>query len=407
MSGSKFKFSKASIDKLVNTTGKREQYYDTVQHGLCIRTTPNNTKTFRFYVWDKLRKKPVQETIGKYPHISVNTAREIVANRLIDISRGINIIQRNKEAREEQTLSEVFETWINDHAKGSKKTWQEDLRRYDLYVADHIGKMSLSAITPVVIRHWRDKITKQKKLRGEGYISKTTINRAFSIISTVFNCCAPHMQNPCSTVTKYKEKKLNTFLKSNELQRFFVALDSPATPDYLKDYLLLSLYTGARRSNVLAMRWNHIDLNINLWMIPGDEMKNTQPMVIPLLDQAAVILQRRKKTVSSIFVFPTPRRSKTGHLVEPKKSWKSLLKRASLPETYRLHDLRRTMGSWQAITGSSTKIIGASLGHKSEQATSHYAHLTIEPVRTAMQRAADAMDEQKDVEKVVNLNCKT
>ena len=91
MSGSKFKFSKASLDKLVNTTGKREQYYDTVQHGLCIRITPNNTKTFRFYVWDSLRKKPVQETIGKYPHISVNTAREIVAERLIDIAKGINL----------------------------------------------------------------------------------------------------------------------------------------------------------------------------------------------------------------------------------------------------------------------------------------------------------------------------
>jgi len=53
------------------------------------------------------------------------------------------------------------------------------------------------------------------------------------------------------------------------------------------------------------------------------------------------------------------------------------------------------MGSWQAITGSSTKIIGASLGHKTEQATAIYARLTIDPVRKSMEKAAAAMDSAK------------
>ena len=204
------------------------------------------------------------------------------------------------------------------------------------------------------------------------------------------------MRNPCAEVPKFKEHKRTDFLKPTELQKFFTTLDHPATPDYLHDYLLISLYTGARRANVLAMQWQHIDLDLKLWMIPGDETKNEDQMIIPLLDQTVEILKKRNDTSISPFVFPTPRKSKTGHLVEPKKSWASLLKRAGLPSTFRLHDLRRTMGSWQAITGASTKIIGASLGHKSEAATAHYAHLIIEPVRAAMQRAADTMDAQKN-----------
>ena len=168
------------------------------------------------------------------------------------------------------------------------------------------------------------------------------------------------------------------------------------TPEYLRDYLLLSLYTGARKSNLLAMRWEHIDLSMKLWIIPGNEMKNEEPHVVPLLEQAVEILERRKKMSSPIWVFPTVRKSETGHFAEPKKSWKNLLNRAGLPEDFRLHDLRRTMGSWQAITGTSTRIIGASLGHKSEQATAHYAHLVIDPVRLAMQKAADAMDKHKE-----------
>jgi integrase len=152
------------------------------------------------------------------------------------------------------------------------------------------------------------------------------------------------------------------------------------------------------------MKWNHVDLNLKLWIIPGDETKNEEPMVVPLLDQAVEVLSRRKKGRISIFVFPSPRTSKTGHYTEPKKGWKNLLKRANLSPDCRLHDIRRTMGSWQAITGSSTKIIGASLGHKSEQATAHYAHLTIDPVRKSMERAAAAMNEARNApDKVVKI----
>lgn len=59
----------------------------------------------------------------------------------------------------------------------------------------------------------------------------------------------------------------------------------------------------------------------------------------------------------------------------------------------RLHDLRRTMGSYQAISGASLHIIGKSLGHKSASATQVYARLTVDPVRNAMQKATDKMME--------------
>jgi integrase len=55
------------------------------------------------------------------------------------------------------------------------------------------------------------------------------------------------------------------------------------------------------------------------------------------------------------------------------------------------HDLRRSMGSWQAINGASLAIIGRSLGHKSPQATAIYARLHLDPVRDSMERAAEAM----------------
>jgi integrase len=56
-----------------------------------------------------------------------------------------------------------------------------------------------------------------------------------------------------------------------------------------------------------------------------------------------------------------------------------------------MHDLRRTLGSWQALAGVSTAIIGKSLGHQSQATTMIYAQLTTEPVRAAVTAATDSM----------------
>lgn len=404
MAKQKFKFSKAALDKLTNTTGAREQYFDTIQHGLSVRVTPSGTKTFRVDFWDSIRKMPVRETIGKYPAIDIATAREFTASRLVDAAKGIDINERNRQAREEQTLNEVFEVWLEDYAKENNKRWAQDKSRYELYIQPHFGNRKISSISSDNIVVWRSKLLKQKKQRGNGLLTKSTVQRAVIVLSSIYSNSAKQLPNPCNDINHYKATRRDVFLKSNDLSRFFKALEAEETPEYLRDYLLLSLYTGARKSNVLTMRWNQIDLNLRLWIIPGDNTKNEEPMVIPLLDQTVEILSRRQKGRQSVFVFPSPRKSKTGHFAEPKKGWKNLLERAGLSSDYRLHDIRRTMGSWQAITGSSTKIIGASLGHKSEQATAHYAHLTLDPVRKSMERAAAAMNEVRNApNKVVKI----
>jgi len=85
-------------------------------------------------------------------------------------------------------------------------------------------------------------------------------------------------------------------------------------------------------------------------------------------------------------------KSKSGHLEDPKRPWRDLLERAGI-EDFRLHDMRRTMGSMEAITGASLPIIGKSLGHKSTSATMVYARLSLDPVLEAMQKATDRMVE--------------
>ena len=76
--------------------------------------------------------------------------------------------------------------------------------------------------------------------------------------------------------------------------------------------------------------------------------------------------------------------------MEPKKAWARLLERAGI-ENLRIHDLRRTLGSWQAKTGASLAIVGKSLNHKSHSTTAIYARLDLDPVRESVDRATGAI----------------
>ena len=67
-----------------------------------------------------------------------------------------------------------------------------------------------------------------------------------------------------------------------------------------------------------------------------------------------------------------------------------------------MHDVRRTFGSYQAITGSSLQIIGKSLGHRSQDATQVYAHLYMDPVRASVERATAAMLELRSDKEINN-----
>ena len=110
-------------------------------------------------------------------------------------------------------------------------------------------------------------------------------------------------------------------------------------------------------------------------------------MILPLTDQALKILKRRFGHPSG-FIFPGP--GKSGHLEDPKATWKRVLELAGLSDL-RLHDLRRTFGSWQAAMGASLPVIGRSLGHRNLSATAIYSRLHLDPVRLSVNGAVTAM----------------
>ncbi|MCG2683974.1 MAG: tyrosine-type recombinase/integrase, partial [Planctomycetales bacterium] len=71
-------------------------------------------------------------------------------------------------------------------------------------------------------------------------------------------------------------------------------------------------------------------------------------------------------------------------------AWKRIIERAGLVDV-RPHDLRRSLGSWMAITGAGLPIVGKMLGHSQPNTTAIYARLSVDPVRAAAEAATTAM----------------
>ena len=235
-----------------------------------------------------------------------------------------------------------------------------------------------------------------------GKTHPTMANRVVELVSTIYNRAIEwgyRGENPATGVKPFKEKRRARFLNQNdpdELARFFKSLVDDTSLDF-QHFVLLSLLTGVRRGNVLAMRWDDMNLDAARWTVP--ETKNDEPVVVPLVAEAVEILKARNPQASG-FVFPA--QSKSGHMTPPKKRWQALMQRAGVSDL-RIHDLRRSLGSWQAITGASLAIIGKTLGHKSPEATLIYARLHLDPVRASVNTATSAMLEAAGVKKAATV----
>ena len=379
-----FNFTKASIESLgLPSPGQRAVYRDAKAKGLQLRVSAHGVKTFS--VFRRIKGGPPERvTLGRYPQMTIEQARRKAAEINAAIEFGANPAQAKRAHKAELTFADLFADYLERHAKPNKRTWEEDVEKYQRHIENTLGRKPLSLITRGDIAGIHATLTRASK--------PTTANRVLALISSILGRGVEWGfldSNPAKGIRRNVEKSRDRFLQSDELPRFFQALAEEEN-DTVRDYFLLSLLTGARRSNVLAMRWTDINMNEQLWRIP--DTKNGTPQNVTLTAEAMVILKARRINAAPDAVYVLPGPGKTGHYVEPRKGWERIVKRAHLSEI-RIHDLRRTLGSWQAKTGASLAIIGKSLNHKNHQTTAIYARLDLDPVRQSVSAATAAMFE--------------
>src|SRR5207253_8559561 len=103
-----------------------------------------------------------------------------------------------------------------------------------------------------------------------------------------------------------------------ELPAFFESL-SQELNETIRDYIIVSLLTGARRSNIQEMRWDEINWQRATWTIPAEKAKSDEDINVVLSPVVLQVLTNRKASSMNEWVFPG--KGKTGHLIEPKTAW--------------------------------------------------------------------------------------
>lgn len=384
-------FTKHFIESLpIPKKGIRDYYKDTKVFGLEIMVTNTGLKSFK--VRKKKEGKDIRVTLGRYPEMSIEKARDLGLKISSQIAEGVNPNKEEEVVEPEIDFGKLFELYIRQYAQKHKRTYKEDIKQYKRYLSK-LKKRKISTIS-------KEDVTKIHNFIG----SKHGIyagNRALSLIQAMYNKGIEwgwEGKNPAQGIKKFKEKTRDRFLQADEFPRFWGAVMEEGNKE-IRDYILISLLTGARQGNVLSMRWEEVHLERKQWRIP--ETKNGEALTVPLPPLGVDILTMRKEKVRSKWVFPSAT-SRSGHLEEPKKGWARILERAGIKDL-RMHDLRRTLGSWQAATGATTAIIGKSLGHKNKNTTAIYERLNLDPVKQSVERATDAMiDTIGDKEKILS-----
>lgn len=394
---SRFKFTRARIEGLpLPDAGKRATYHDTDTPGLQLRVTSNGVKTF--CVFRRVKNgKPERITLERFSNnTSIDKVRVEAKQKLADLAKGVSHTGARRLAKAELTLGELLVEFLK-HKRNKRGTYLSEKTKLN-YRSDfnrHLGKLANRKLSAI---HDREIAAIHTQI---GKTAPYAANRVLALVSSMYGYAIKQRlfggTNPASGIQKFPEDHRERFVQPDEMPRFFAALAEEQNTDF-RDAFLLALLTGARRSNVLAMRWEQVNLERAEWHIP--KTKAGTSLTVPLIPEAVEILINRQGAARDrpgnlpAWVFPSS--SKDGHLVETKTAWQRILKRAGI-ENLRLHDLRHTMGSALAATGANIAMTMQALGHKTQSASLIYQKIHRDPVRQALAKAGASILQQAGI----------
>ena len=407
----KAKITKRAVDAIDTSKGKpgAVRLWDTEIRGFGVRAYPTGRRVYIFkYALDR---RQAFLTIGDHgnPH-TPDTARARALQLAYAISLGEDPAASRRAAKPSITVSELIDLYLKEgpisRPNKRESTWATERSRLHRHVRPLLGRLPASKVTADDVEGMQVDIAegktalveKTKKKRGKAMVEGGRIAAANAVVclSTLYSWAKWRKivkDNPCQGVQKFSRPRRVRFFTPHEIAALLDALDSLEASHRIQaphaDAVRLLMLTGARKTELLALRWSEVLLDKKLIVLPSLRSKNNDVRTIYLPQPAVDILMRQCRSCGSEFVFPCDR-SKTGHIVGLPETWRRLVKAAGL-ENARLHDLRHNLASTAVGMNISLSITGALLGHKSIQSTQIYAHVASDPAREASERVAEAL----------------
>ncbi len=295
-------------------------------------------------------------------------------------SQALEFIRRMHERPVQQTRSlgsfipEFLEYADATFAPGWGKVYHLALA----HLLDLCGNIPLSCITP---RH-----ADQYKLKRLKSVCNATVNHELEALRAAFYTALRWemlQRNPFARVKKLvvPDRKVE-FFSPEEFQAFLAAVRE----QWFKDMLVFTLHTGLRRSEVVNVKWENVDLDRRTILVVSDETFKTKTRrlrVLPMSRDVEELIRRQPRTCPYLFSYQD-RQIKAWHIT---LKFKRIRDRAGLRTALNVQLLRHTYASWMVMKGVSIYHVSKLLGHTTVTTTQrHYASLETSEMHDVVNR---------------------
>lgn len=289
----------------------------------------------------------------------------------------------NNAESKKHTVSDMIERYLEKVKRESPKRAKNLMPMLDWW-KKQIGYCILSDLNRALISEQLDKLSKRTvgrvnqdtNKKEQVPITPARINRYLAAFGHVCSIAMNEWEwienNPVKKIRKFKEARGRVRFLSDEERVSLLAACEDAPYPHMYLIVVLALSTGARKSEILFLKWQDVDFKRK--QIVLHDTKNKERRIIPLSGHALdlIIAHKKIQRLDTDFIFPSLMGDKP---YEIKRSWEGALEKAGI-ENFRFHDLRHSAASYLAMNGASLAEIAEVLGHKTLQMVKRYAHLS-------------------------------
>lgn len=283
-----------------------------------------------------------------------------------------------KQEDKERTFSELIDRYIEKELPKTPKSLAKQ-RSQLLWWKKHLGSYFLCHISPAMLAELRDLLSQEKTIRGK-LRSSSTVNRYLAALSQALTITVKEWgwmkENPLLKISRLREARARErYLEKEEINYLLEACRQSKSP-YLYGIVIFALGTGARRGEILNLKWEDTDFVRSTATFR--DTKNGETRTVPLGRSVLECLEqeRKRRVVLSPRIFPC---------VDIRTAWENVVEKVNLKE-FRFHDLRHTAASYLAMNGASTLEIATILGHKTLSMVKRYSHLSVSTTALVLNR---------------------
>ncbi len=360
--------------------GRDRIIFDSQLSGFGLRITPTGNKIFMAQARIGGRKRRV--TVGFASSMSLSKARAEALQTLAAMRSGVDpTADRRARSSKGITIRELSERWLAEYVvpKLKPRTQYDYKQLLAAHILPALGNLTVAQIERQHIE--RMHIAMSKIPRRANYA--VAITRALLSFAVRHGLRAA---NPAHGLRLYRERPHERFLSETEISAAANGIARAEQEGVIGPLaaagLRLALFTGARRGEIAAFKWHHIDWERRLIRLP--DSKNNAPRTVHLSDAALEVLRTAPRISEFIIA------GRRGGYSSLTRAWGKARKYARLDDV-RLHDLRHSYAALAAGRGVSLHVISKLLGHRDVKTTQRYAHLARDVVQSVNDDLGAAM----------------